>query len=210
MNWPEIIARHFRDWIENPGPSISALIIGLVVGLFISRMRHQGKIDALEERLRHKQDQIEIKEQAIQKLSQDMGELKEISSSEAPRVKPSDAAGDNKARSFWAINEQYAKGAESKIRDAISTTRYKFVFNPQADLSKFITFLQDGTIGEGRNNNESRWRVRAGQLEIINSRHEVYSRFNLLEDGRSFHHTNEPGLPSIKGQYMIPVAVSPG
>jgi hypothetical protein len=214
MNWPELIAEHFNDWLANPIPSVLTLALGSYLGFLVSRMRHQGKIDTLEERVRHKVDQIEVKEQAIQKLSADANELKAQMSPASPSTPPAVATSNSnpsmrQVDRFWAANEEITKNAEARILKAIATTRYKFVFNPISERSKFLTFLKDGTIGEGKNNNETRWRVRAGQLEILNSRHEVYSRFNLLEDGLSFHHTNEPGLLSIKGQYMVPISIIP-
>jgi hypothetical protein len=76
MNWPDLISRHFNDWVANPVPSLVALCIGWGLGFFISRMRHQGKIDELEERIKNKTDQIEQKDKAIATASEETNTLK--------------------------------------------------------------------------------------------------------------------------------------
>jgi hypothetical protein len=79
------------------------------------------------------------------------------------------------------------------------------VFNPVTNRTKVVTFAPNGDIGEGRNGNEHKWRINGGRLEILNDRSEVYSRFFLLPDGRSLHHTNDSDTKSIKGQDLTPV-----
>jgi hypothetical protein len=87
----------------------------------------------------------------------------------------------------------------------VKSTTYKFVYNPKTGQSKTLTFKAGGYIGEGRNAQESRWRVAGGRLEILNDKNEVYSRFFLLPDGRTLHHTNDPETQSIKGQLLTPL-----
>src|SRR5436309_15413278 len=41
------------------------------------------------------------------------------------------------------------------------------VYQPQDNYSKTVIFLDDGQIGEGKNNNEDTWRIRRGCLEFL-------------------------------------------
>jgi hypothetical protein len=89
------------------------------------------------------------------------------------------------------------------IRQLVANERrFNFVFNPAANMSKEITFLADGTIGQGRNDNEHSWRVRRGALEILASDGNIYSRFRHDRTHGMLKHTNDPELRSIPGQYM--------
>lgn len=124
----------------------------------------------------------------------------------APSIAPSSPPlPSEKPDRFRAINDQITQGNEWDIRHAITGTRYKLVFNPHTGNSKTITFLPNGSIGEGRNHQEHSWKIKNGLLEILDARGELYSRFLLLHDKKSFHHTNEPKLQSIRGQYMVPL-----
>jgi hypothetical protein len=58
----DIITKQFSNWAANPIPSIIAIIIGCAFGFWVSRNRHEGRIDALKERLESKADQIKTKD----------------------------------------------------------------------------------------------------------------------------------------------------
>lgn len=83
--------------------------------------------------------------------------------------------------------------------------RFNFVFNPMTGQSKVLTFLDNGDIGEGRNANESTWRIRRGALEILAADSETYSRFRHDSASGQLRHTNEPELRSVHGQYIHPL-----
>jgi hypothetical protein len=85
--------------------------------------------------------------------------------------------------------------------------RFQFTFNPHTGQSKPLTFLPDGTVGEGRNDNERTWRVRRGRLELYAVDGKLYSRFAYDQASGYLRHTNEPGLRSIHGQYLRPSLV---
>ena len=217
MNWADLISSNLEAWLAKPLPSIIALLLGGYAGFLLSRLRHQGKIDALEERIKHKDEKISIKDAAIRSLSF------ESHAQPKDRARTRDSASEIKGLPpMFHHDEEYAASTATPsfemktdmarsaiVGDAITRVRYKFVFNPATDGSKILTFLGDGTIGEGRNNNESTWRVSGGKVEILDSKGAVYSRFNLLHDGRSLHHTNEDDTRSLKGQYMVPIALYP-
>ena len=89
------------------------------------------------------------------------------------------------------------------IRQQIANERrFNFVFNPAAGMAKEITLLANGSIGQGRNQNEHTWRVRRGALEILASDGKIYSRFRHDRTDGTLKHSNDPELRSIPGQYM--------
>jgi hypothetical protein len=118
---------------------------------------------------------------------------------------PSAAGLSNRQGQFEQINDKIVQTTEATIISAILSTEYKFVFNPLTNRSKTLSFLRDGSIGQGRNNNEASWRVTNGKLEILNSHGELYSRFALQPDGLSLQHTNDLDTQSIKGQFLVPI-----
>jgi hypothetical protein len=91
---------------------------------------------------------------------------------------------------------------ETKIHKAVLARRYKLVYNPETGKSRTVSFQEGGEVGEGRNDNEFRWRISGGRLEFLDSAGRVYSRFFILPDGKTFHHTNDAETRSIKGQYL--------
>ena len=82
--------------------------------------------------------------------------------------------------------------------------RFCFFFNPSGKRTKELTFLADGQIGQGQNDNEHSWRIRRGALEILGSDAKIYSRFRFDRSRGVFKHTNDPELRSIPGQYIEP------
>lgn len=69
--------------------------------------------------------------------------------------------------------------------------------------TKLLHFQPDGTI-ENPNHNEHFWKVRFGTLEIYTSGHVIYSKFRWDPKQGRLVHTNDPRLPSVMGQYIIP------
>jgi hypothetical protein len=204
MPWYEIFTSQFESWLSKPLPSILALIIGAYVGYLISRLRHEGKIDMLEERIKHKDEQIKVKDDAIQSLNTEPAKPEDRG-----RARTTDSALAAEITAPTAVPTPSTEEIGARILSAVNFTTYKFVFNPETDQSKILTFHPNGAIAQGQNDNENRWRVVNGRLEILDGRGALYSRFSLMEDGLSFHHTNEPDTRSIRGQFMIPIAVRP-
>jgi|GEM_PF-1545262 len=69
---------------------------------------------------------------------------------------------------------------------------------------KTITFKKDGTIGEGSNSNESRWEIRYGVLKIFTNKNVKFSAFKWDRAQGKLVHINDPRLPSVMGQYIVP------
>ena len=107
---------------------------------------------------------------------------------------------------WWVFQYQNPVRAKpSDLSRLLISRRWVLVWNPPHQ-SKPITFLQDGTVGEGQNQNEHLWRVWNGKLELIQEDGRVHSRFAFNQRTTSFIHTNDPDTLSIKGQYVIPAA----
>lgn len=83
--------------------------------------------------------------------------------------------------------------------------RFRFVYNPDANKSKIVTFLPDGQIGEGRNENENKWRIKRGKLEILAVDGKWFNRFKHDPETGRIVSTNELSMRSINGQYFIPI-----
>ncbi len=103
---------------------------------------------------------------------------------------------------FQAVNTQVTRAIHDEMRQLLLGNRFKFVFNPLSGGSKTITFLEDGSIGEGRNINESSWRIADGMLEMLQSDNTVHSRFTYVGNNKAFYHAGGD-LPSIKGQSIV-------
>jgi hypothetical protein len=66
------------------------------------------------------------------------------------------------------------------------------------------TFHDDGYFGTGGNNNEYKWRVKNGLLEILNDAGRIFSRFSYDKSKGMFVHTNDPDTLSIRFQTIRP------
>jgi hypothetical protein len=76
-----------------------------------------------------------------------------------------------------------------------------------------MKFGPNGAILDGRNDNETTWRIYQGLLELLDSKGDCHSRFYYGADDGRFFHTNDPDTGSIqkhgiRDQYMIPVAAA--
>jgi hypothetical protein len=78
-------------------------------------------------------------------------------------------------------------------------------FNPQDPKGrKDISFRTNGIVGQGRNQNEDRWRTRGSYLEILNPSGQVFSRFIFDKSSGSFFHTNDEDTLSLRNQKIYP------
>jgi len=97
-----------------------------------------------------------------------------------------------------------------RLKGMILAGPYRLFFNPARGLpgSKVVRFGQNGKILEGRNNNESSWRIAGDFLEFLDSEGAVFSRFWYNPEEKRFNLVNDPESAVIKkfhspGQYMI-------
>lgn len=186
-----ILEKSAEAWTQFPLQFFVAIAAGAVIGYLLSRLKHQGTIDAQKAHIGVKDEVIKFKDEAIKSAS---------TTSKEPALQK----GRVEDPRFREINAQIITDLNSKIRETVGKHRFKMVFNPTSGLSKQVTFKPNGEIGEGRNDNENSWRAVDGRLEVLNGQGQVYSRFFLLPSGKAFHHTNDPDTISIKGQYLVP------
>jgi hypothetical protein len=67
---------------------------------------------------------------------------------------------------------------------------------------KRISFIPDGCVGHGQNNNERYWRVSSDKLELIQADGQVHSRFYYEKDQGRWIHTNDADTRS-RNQYIV-------
>lgn len=101
---------------------------------------------------------------------------------------------------FADFNTRYLSTQDKQLERVLTSNAWRLVFNPDTNRDKPITFEVGGAIVEGRGDNEDRWRLRNGRLELLQSDGAVHSRFVYVPSSRSFQHTCEPELPSMTAQ----------
>lgn len=96
--------------------------------------------------------------------------------------------------------------SDSELISLLQSHSWQLVYNPKPETfgQKHVSFAAGGKIGNGRNQNESRWRIAGGALEILREDGRIQSRFRLLALSQIFVHTNDEDTHSIKGQYLVP------
>jgi hypothetical protein len=92
---------------------------------------------------------------------------------------------------------------EQTIQSRLFQQGWKFNFNPKYPYKiKPISFNADGTIGEGRNDNETSWRWDGDVLELIRSDGKVQNRLRYNPDLDRFVATQPSATNHIKDQYI--------
>jgi hypothetical protein len=85
--------------------------------------------------------------------------------------------------------------------DLLISCHWVLVFRPP-DQFKPISFLSDGKVGDGQNQNEHTWRIRNGKLELLQEDGHVHSRFKFDKKTMRFTHTNELDTLSVRSQII--------
>jgi len=105
----------------------------------------------------------------------------------------------------WALGPFRWLLRSHRLRTVLKPDRhFRLVYNPEDNKNKIIAFQPDGKIGGEFNNNENRWRIRRGKLEIIAVDGEWYSRFIFDSKSGRLVNTNEQGTRSVHGQFIVP------
>lgn len=99
-----------------------------------------------------------------------------------------------------------SKSTVSEMKNLLTSGMWKLFHNPSIgpERSKDISFKDSGDIQVGRNNNESKWRIMDGTLELLQSDGKVHSRFYFIPESKIFIHTGDADTRSARGQYIIP------
>jgi hypothetical protein len=100
-----------------------------------------------------------------------------------------------------------SKSTISEIEELLTSGMWKLFHNPSIgpERSKDISFKKSGEIQAGRNNNENKWRLTGGALEILQADGNVHSRFYFIPESKIFLHTGDVDTRSARGQYIIPL-----
>ena len=94
-----------------------------------------------------------------------------------------------------------------EMKNLLTSGMWKLFHNPSIGpvRSKDISFKATGEIQSGRNDNESKWRITDGTLELLQTDGKVHSRFYFIPESKIFIHTGDADTPSARGQYIIPL-----
>jgi hypothetical protein len=92
---------------------------------------------------------------------------------------------------------------QDTIQKRLLEPGWRLNFNPHfAQKIKPISFNDDGTIGDGRNVNESKWRWRDNVLEILREDGGVHNRFKYDPTTDRFVATQPSAVHGITGQFI--------
>jgi hypothetical protein len=138
-----------------------------------------------------------------------LGDKIAVLASNAPIAAAIGAIGGAAAFWMWQAARLRASRLENvslrsrTIKDRLFENGWKLNFNPRlAQGTKPISFKKDGTIGDGQNNNESRWRWDGDALELIRADGSVHNRFEYDPDTDRFISNQPSAVHSIRGQFI--------
>lgn len=104
----------------------------------------------------------------------------------------------------WVRRKTKSEDEELSKRLASPDEEWVLVFNPENPGGiKRISFRPDGSIGLGKNEHETTWRIKNGLLEILNAQDQFHSRFEYHPSSNSFQHTNDADTQSIRSQRIV-------
>lgn len=115
----------------------------------------------------------------------------------------------------WLITLNFkSRTIQALISNPNRTFRFHYRGNSggNSELNKIdtISFNNDGSIkSEMNSTNERYWKIKYGRLEIYSTRRILYSKFSWDKEAGKLVHVNDPKLPSVMGQYMVPLFIPP-
>ncbi|TIR25111.1 MAG: hypothetical protein E5X34_10505 [Mesorhizobium sp.] len=91
------------------------------------------------------------------------------------------------------------------LKDILIGRQWIFHFSPSGNNGrKNMTFLPDGSIGEGRNENEYRWVFEGDQLAIYRRNGDVQNSFRYNASSDRFEYLPDGRAQGFKDQYIQP------
>jgi hypothetical protein len=104
--------------------------------------------------------------------------------------------------------ESYAPAITQYVPEGTPSILFKdgwiLNFNPMNPMGrKRISFIADGSIGEGKNENEFRWQMVKGMLEIIRLNNDLQNRFKYDPQGQKFICTNDGDAKGLPHQFIF-------
>ncbi|WMO15384.1 hypothetical protein [Pseudoalteromonas piscicida] len=103
---------------------------------------------------------------------------------------------------YWLFTLRHRSGQILQVLQ--NRSLYLHFAGETQSQAKEITFENDGNIGKGKNHNETYWKVRFGKLKIFNQDKKLFSVFKWDQSVGQLKHTNDPSLPSVMGQFIVP------
>ncbi|WP_292645745.1 hypothetical protein [Mesorhizobium sp.] len=213
MRWYDSPMGEFFDQLQKLWPLImqaawafaafgaSLLVLGFVFGRFAFGER----IANLESRLETRTEKIADLEAQLREKDKQLVKPR-FATRPSPLVLP-----------FSAIEPEIAKSppAQAKItagignpdtpKDRLIRQRWIFYFSPSGNNgSKNMTFLPDGTIGEGRNENEYRWVFEGDLLVLYRRNGDVQNSFRYNPGSGRFEYLPDSRAQGFKDQYLQP------
>ena len=91
------------------------------------------------------------------------------------------------------------------LNEKIRLGSWILIFNPTLTsprARKKISFNAEGTVGEGRNRNESDWKINNGLLEIYRENGLLQNKFRYEEKNNKFICTSDPNAKGIRDQVI--------
>jgi hypothetical protein len=165
----------------------------LALGFFVGRFAFGERIANLKSRLEMRDDRISALSARL--LEQD-AEPVAIEVLPAPKATAPPPPSQPPQSSRLAENDDKKP---TSLRELLIGREWYLYFGPGTTAGKkLITFLPDGTIGEGRNDNEYRWAVEGATGDILTIYRsegvvqnvfyysEKYSKFEYMPDPRSY------------------------
>jgi hypothetical protein len=98
--------------------------------------------------------------------------------------------------------EGYATAPMHSWHKMLCDRRWGLVYNRREERSKAMTFLPNGVVGEGRNENEFGWRVNNGVLEFLRKDGRLQNRFVYSEAANAFRSTDDAEVLALPGQIL--------
>ena len=92
----------------------------------------------------------------------------------------------------------------TSLHQFLTSRAFRLFYNPVTKHSKVIRFGADGFVQQGNNQNEHKWAVVSGRLEIYNLAGKTFSRFALDREEQILVLTDDPDTLAIRGQYIFP------
>jgi hypothetical protein len=106
---------------------------------------------------------------------------------------------------IWAVTVRYRT---KKLLALVANPNRLFIlyYRGEEDPKKHktIQFNVNGTIGGESNSNEHHWKISWGTLKLSTSGDVKFSEFSWDPKQGRLIHTNNPKLPSVMSQYIIP------
>lgn len=103
---------------------------------------------------------------------------------------------------YWLFTLRHRSGQIQQVLQ--NRSLYLHFGGEMQRQAKEITFENGENIGKGKNLNESYWKVRFGKLKIFNQDKKLFSVFKWDQSVGQLKHTNDPSLPSVIRQFIVP------